>query len=260
MTASTCIRHGSAPGMVVRRNESAYGELVDRAYRVVSPHLDDVTLSCAFFVAANPGSIVTTVFAGGPSAVSPLTSWDMACRYFNDGDDVISQRRHEDEQSASLLGARTEQLAFWDAQYRYDHYGYNGPEGTALVADVTRELERVEAAHPVDAWLIPLGVCHDDHRVVAAACLDFVVAHGIDCYVYEELPYYKERATEVAAQVHRLESRGFLLVVDDSLRIPRDRSLNRAAVRCHRSQRAALGWRVRRAEYEEEHIWHLESA
>jgi LmbE family N-acetylglucosaminyl deacetylase len=233
---------------------------MSRVYRVVSPHFDDATLSCALFIAANPGSRVTTVFAGGPPSVSPLTGWDKAARYFRDGDDVISERRREDGRSAALLRAEPEHLSFWDEQYRYERYSYDGPEAAELLAAVSEELTRLASQRPVDAWLMPLGLGHIDHRLTAAACLEVAITHDVDCYVYKELPYYKEATAEVADQIRDLESRGFRLVEDYSLRSSDDRSLKRTAVRCHRSQLRALGRRVGRAVRGPEHIWRLELA
>ncbi len=231
---------------------------MSRVYRVVSPHLDDATLSCALFIAANPGSLVTTVFAGGPPSVSPLTGWDKATRYFRDGDDVISERRREDERSTALLRAKPEHLSFWDEQYRCGQYGYEGPEDVELLAAISEELARLASQRPVDAWLMPLGLGHDDHRLAAAACLEVIDTHNVDCYVYEELPYYKEAVAERTDQIRDLQRRGFQLVEDDSLQFSSDRSLKRAAVRCHRSQLRALGRRVGRAVRGPERTWRLE--
>ena len=231
---------------------------MSRVYRVVSPHLDDATLSCSLFIAANPGSLVTTVFAGGPPSVSPLTGWDKATRYFRDGDDVISERRREDERSTALLRAKPEHLSFWDEQYRCARYGYDGLEAAELLSAISEELARLASQRPVDAWLMPLGLGHDDHRLTAAACLEVADTHDVDCYVYEELPYYKEAVAEVTDQICDLQRRGFRLVKDESLRSSSDRSLKRAAVRCHRSQLRTLGRRVGRAVRGPERIWRLE--
>jgi LmbE family N-acetylglucosaminyl deacetylase len=231
---------------------------MSRVYRIVSPHFDDATLSCSLFIAANPGSLVTTVFAGGPPSVSPLTGWDKATRYFRDGDDVISERRREDERSTALLRAKSEHLSFLDEQYRCARYGYDGLEAAELLSAISEELARLASQRPVDAWLMPLGLGHDDHRLTAAACLEVADSHDVDCYVYEELPYYKEAVAEVTDQIRDLQRRGFRLVKDDSLRSSSDRSLKRAAVRCHRSQLRTLGRRVGRAVRGPERIWRLE--
>jgi LmbE family N-acetylglucosaminyl deacetylase len=231
-----------------------------RSYRVVSPHFDDAVLSCALFMAGNSGTRVTTVFADGPSAVAPLTPWDRATRYFEDGDDVIAERRREDARAASLLGVELEFLPFWDGQYRTARYSYKGPAAGDLPAAVGAELERLARQRPVEAWVIPLGLGHDDHRLVAAACLELAVGLEATCYVYEEIPYYEEVAPEVADQIQNLRDRGLRLAVDDTLAFSGDQSIKRDAIWCYRSQLHALGRRARRAVRVPERIWRLELA
>src|SRR5215469_2386261 len=97
-----------------------------RIYNVISPHLDDVALSCTLFLSANRGSQITTVFSGGPHAVQPLPRWDRKSRYFRQGADVMAVRRGEDINAAAMLAASTHHLNFWDVQYRTPQYGYQG--------------------------------------------------------------------------------------------------------------------------------------
>lgn len=219
-----------------------------RVLRAVSPHLDDAVLSCGLLLAGNPGSRVTTVFASGPARVDPLTEWDRASRLFRDGDDVMSARRSEEARAAAVLGVLSQPLEFWDAQYRFDErFGYRGPTGQDLLDAVERELARVAAADPVDAWLIPLGLGHDDHRISAQAAMAVAMKSGVDVYVYQELPYALESAVEVGEQLGALGSMGLRCVADSSLRWCEERSLKREAVMCYRSQRRALGRRARLA-------------
>src|SRR5579863_3221040 len=105
---------------------------MQRSYHVISPHLDDAALSCTLFLAANPGCRLTTVFAGGPSSVRPLTPWDRAARYFAEGADVTAIRRTEDTNAAALVNAEAVHLSFWDRQYRNPGYGYDGLDEQAL--------------------------------------------------------------------------------------------------------------------------------
>src|SRR5271165_505044 len=110
----------------------------------VSPHLDDLALSCAGFLARHPGSVMVTVFSGGPAAVRPLPDWDRDCGVFDAGDDVARVRRAEDMRAAELLEASTYHLNVWDCEYRSSAYGYEGATGAGELADaVARELERL---------------------------------------------------------------------------------------------------------------------
>src|SRR5436853_287558 len=49
----------------------------------ISPHLDDAVLSCGQLLAARPGSVVITVFAGMPRDGSQQTDWDRRCGFAN---------------------------------------------------------------------------------------------------------------------------------------------------------------------------------
>ncbi|MCU1495355.1 MAG: hypothetical protein JWO62_3119 [Acidimicrobiaceae bacterium] len=229
-----------------------------RAFGIISPHLDDASLSCSQFIAAYPGSQITTVFAGGPRYVSPLTEWDRASKCFRDGDDVIGIRRKEDARSAVLLGATTHHLEFWDRQYRSPQYRYRGVGEEELAGSIAEELERHARTLAVDAWVVPLGLGHIDHRLTAEACLAFAGARDGEFFVYEELPYRQESADDVARARLKLEERGFRLTKDESLQFVGGSTMKKAAIRCHVSQRRALRGRVRTAVRGPEHIWRLE--
>src|SRR5579862_3453531 len=73
---------------------------------IVSPHLDDAVLGCANFMAAHPGVVVVTVFAGNPARypTNPMRKWDVQSG-FAPGDDVMEARRHEDAAALDGLDA-----------------------------------------------------------------------------------------------------------------------------------------------------------
>jgi LmbE family N-acetylglucosaminyl deacetylase len=230
---------------------------MSRVLHVISPHLDDAALSCSLFMAANPGSYLTTVFADGPLSVRPLTPWDRAARYFADGADVMGTRRAEDARAAALIQATARHLSYWDRQYRNDRYGYAGLPDRDLPEAIAEDLLRREPA--VDAWMIPLGLGHPDHRLAADAAL--IAAERWlpfqPVYLYEELPYAVEDPAEVAGRKRRLAERGLTLEADDTLDCLDDRALKKAVFRCHASQRRQLRWRARTATRTQERVWKL---
>jgi len=127
---------------------------------VVSPHCDDAVFACGSLLAAHPGSIVVTVFAGGPPPGRPLTEWDRTSG-FQPGDDVMAHRRDEDRRALSLLSARPLWLEFQDRQYG---------ESPAC-HDISRALHRViETLHP-HAIFVPWGLFHSDHVLASDAAL-----------------------------------------------------------------------------------------
>lgn len=142
----------------------------------VSPHLDDVVLGCAGFLAAHPGATVITVTAGKPPP-GPLTDHDGRSG-FHEGDDVVGARRHEDEAALHVFGARPVWLDFLDHQYGVQAFV------SEVAAAVERELDGFELV------AFPLGLGHDDHVLTAAACVEVAHRHpGKKWVVYEDVPY-----------------------------------------------------------------------
>jgi LmbE family N-acetylglucosaminyl deacetylase len=230
---------------------------VPPSYAVLSPHLDDAVLSCALFLAANPGSRVITVFANGPSAVSPLTPWDKAARYFTTGADVMAVRRDEDSRASALLGAAAEPLCYWDSQYRNERYGYDGPQGDDLSKVIVADLLSRAAGSAREAWLIPLGLGHSDHLLTADVGLQLAEQLAGDWYIYEDLPYALGNDGGVQSRKSDLARRGFALEPADTLNISSDRAVKKAAIACHASQRRPLGRRAKAAVRAQERIWAL---
>lgn len=212
---------------------------------LVSPHPDDVTLSCARLLALHPGSHVVTALAAGPSSVDPIPDWELASGIFRPGDDVPAARRAEDRAAAALLGATAHHLEFWDRQYREARYGYRGPaDGAELTAALAAAIEKALVPLAADAWFMPAGLVHPDHELTAAACRRaFTSAAAPDCYVYLELPYHLETPAAVGLAWDRLRAAGFEPRAE-ALAVSEDIELKRAAVGCHASQLASLAGRL----------------
>lgn len=227
---------------------------MNRVYNVISPHLDDAALSCSLLLAANPGSRVTTVFAGGPPSVRPLPTWDRLARYFPEGADVVGVRRGEDISALALVRAEPVHLMYWDRQYRSERYGYQGPAEEELCDAITAELLSHGSS---DYWVMPLGLGHPDHRLAAEAGLMLAERQAGEFYLYAELPYAAELESEVALRKRYLAQRGFVLKEDPGLDVAADRRLKSAVLRCHASQRRLLRRRVRRVRRCPERIWKL---
>src|SRR4051812_2661178 len=82
----------------------------------ISPHLDDAVLSCGGLLAARPGSVVITVFAGMPRDGSQQTDWDRRCGFANAAQ-AVAVRREEDRLALAALQATPHWLHFVDSQY-----------------------------------------------------------------------------------------------------------------------------------------------
>jgi LmbE family N-acetylglucosaminyl deacetylase len=228
-----------------------------RVYNVVSPHLDDAALSCSLLLAANPGSYVTTVFAAGPESVRPLTRWDRGAKYFPEGADVTGVRRGEDISATALVRATAIHLSYWDRQYRNECYGYQGLTDEELPGAIAATLASCRPQASAAAWVIPLGLGHPDHRLVAEAALILAGREPGDVFLYEELPYAAEDVSEVAARKRYFAEHGLELEDDVTVGIAADRALKAAVLRCHASQRRALRRRIRVATRTPERVWKI---
>jgi LmbE family N-acetylglucosaminyl deacetylase len=200
---------------------------------VISPHLDDAVLSCAHVLAAHPGSLVVSVFAGGPRPVDPLGPWDASSGCFEAGDDVVECRRIEDDAALAVVGARGRHLELWDYQYRDPLYCFSEPAG-GLEAAASLAIETAVAESAVETWLIPLGILHPDHVTTAGAALGVAQRRpGLTWLVYEEIPYHLAFPGERAAALERLDVVGCSLSDVAIAAAPVDKA---AAVACYVSQ------------------------
>ncbi len=208
----------------------------------VSPHLDDLALSCANLLAAHPGSSMVTVFAGGPASVDPVTGWEALSGVFEPGADIVGARRSEDVEAARLLGCDHRHLEHWDDQYRTPVYGYEGPWGDDLVRSISSDLEAIVSRSRLSTWMIPLGISHPDHEITAAACLAVVDGHpDVDWLVYEELPYATFLGDRVRALTDALQARGFELRPPDGVELTGSGPGKPEVVGCYGSQVGPLG-------------------
>ncbi len=230
---------------------------MDHAVGAISPHLDDVVLSCGRYLAAHAGSVVVTVFAGGPPSVDPLPDWDRESGVFEPGDDVVGARTAEDERATRALAASTLHLDYWDAQYRCPTYGYRGPAGSHLVEAIVESLTTCVRERRLHRWLIPLGILHPDHQTAATACLALVTdLPEIEWMVYEDLPYAAAFPEERSRAIRNLNSRGFLLDDQRDTELA-DLTTKCTAVGCYRSQMRALGEYVDLSIGTAERVWRL---
>jgi len=215
---------------------------VARALGAVSPHFDDLALSCGRLLAGRPGSWLVTALGGGPATVDPVTGWEALSGFFEPGADIVGARRIEDAEAARLLACEYRHLDHWDDQYRHAVYGYDGPAGQALVERVAGDLEALIAGSPFTTWLVPLGISHPDHVITTSACL--VVAErmpDLEWLVYEELPYATYLPRQADASRDRLRARGFELEPTDSAGPVGSGPAKLDVVSCYRSQLGPLG-------------------
>ncbi|MBV8634524.1 MAG: PIG-L family deacetylase [Burkholderiaceae bacterium] len=146
---------------------------------VISPHLDDAVFGCGELLAAAPGTVVATVFAGTPAQTIAQTSWDTSCG-FNDSSCAMQARRHEDWTALTSLCATPIWLNFCDSQYGQ----------TPSMSQIGCVLLELLAYWQVDTFLIPIGLWHSDHILAHRAALAAWKDNpGLRCLAYEDSLY-----------------------------------------------------------------------
>lgn len=194
---------------------------------VISPHLDDAVFGCADLLASHPGSTVVTVFAGSPGGARPVTAWDRLSG-FASAPEAISARRREDRAALSLLGARPSWLEFLDAQYG------RRPEARTVADALAAQIEASRAT----TVLFPLGLFHDDHRLVSEASLEVCARAAATRWIVYADALYRSLGELHEARMRELLDRGWSL---ERLGAPACSVNKPRAVACYASQLRALG-------------------
>ncbi|MGD1993045.1 MAG: PIG-L family deacetylase, partial [Anaerolineae bacterium] len=174
----------------------------------LSPHLDDVVLSCGGTVARlaqqRESVLVVTVFGGDPD-LDRLSSFAQETHAaWGDPPTPYATRRAEDRAGVARLGATPLHLGFQDAIYRRDAAGvpiytsnevlFGPPRATdgALVDRLETVLRSLVCRLGPTALYIPLAVGrHVDHQLVARAAWRLLAPPSTapELWWYEDFPY-----------------------------------------------------------------------
>jgi LmbE family N-acetylglucosaminyl deacetylase len=172
---------------------------------VVTPHLGDAVLGCADLLAAHPGAVVVTVFAGIPTDAYVVPEWDATCG-FSSPRQAVAARRREDRAALEVLDAEPCWLNFPDSQYRR----------SAPLDEVAVRLARALRRHRPDLIAIPLGLLPGDHALAHEAALRLTKNIRCDWLAYDDAPPFQERAdleprlAALGAQPLSVESNDYL--------------------------------------------------
>jgi LmbE family N-acetylglucosaminyl deacetylase len=172
----------------------------------LSPHFDDVALSCGGRVfrqtTAGESVLVVTIMAAEPPPGLQSETVESLHNRWRDSlggegieTGIVALRRAEDRAALAILGADVLHLPFQDCIYRLepdgrlrypgptDMFGHINPQDNDIIDELTRAFA---ALPPAGHVYLPLGVGrHVDHRVTRLAAERVF----IDPAYYEDYPY-----------------------------------------------------------------------
>ena len=174
----------------------------------LSPHLDDVALSCGGQIARATRSGVAvdilTIFAGDEPGPSQPTASPLVTRIYDlwqlQAGEVMATRRREDLAACRELAAQARHWELKEAIHRLAPdgnqalyptlerlFGAIAPQEERLVAALAQRFAALPGGRESARIVAPLGVGgHVDHRIVRAAAER---AFGNSLLYYEEFPY-----------------------------------------------------------------------
>jgi LmbE family N-acetylglucosaminyl deacetylase len=183
----------------------------------LSPHYDDVALSCGGTVArladSGPTPLIVTVFAGTilDELLTEFATWKHARWSIASVDEVQTQRQAEDLVAAALLGCRVQWLGYPDAIYRANRYSSDAELFGAidrtehgLIELITDEVRSLPEWRDEITIYVPLGVGeHVDHQLIYAVGQQ-LAAGGTRVLAYEDCPYAIHTPAAVERRLARL--------------------------------------------------------
>lgn len=169
---------------------------------IVTPHLGDAVLACGELLAAHPGAVVVTAFAGIPENAYVVPEWDAACG-FSSPRQAVTVRRREERRALEALDAEPCWLSCPESQYRRK----------VTLEDTVLRLSRALRRHRPGAVAVPLGLLPGDHSLACEAALRLAAGRDCEWFVYDDsLP--GATALNVEERVARLALEPFELTRD----------------------------------------------
>lgn len=173
-----------------------------RTHLFISPHYDDIALSCggtaALAAEAGKDAVVALLFGDHPDPDAPMTPFadELHDQWGLSAEEVIDGRRAEEAESSRILGLRDVYLPFRDAIYRGSNYLNNEqlfgvPRGSDL--DLPERVIAALAAEGFEAEgtrvYAPLASgSHVDHQLGFQT--GFLLQRaGWNVWFWEDLPY-----------------------------------------------------------------------
>lgn len=244
-----------------------YAERYDLDAVYLSPHLDDVVLSCGGqlhrFVGLGQRVLVVTIMAGAPDGPPTPLARELHRIWGFADDEAVAARRDEDLAACAEIGVEALHLDFDDAVYRrragsdlplYPDAGTlfsaPDPQDDGLVEALARRLADLPSAPRLVA---PFGIGrHVDHQIVRRAAERFAAQDSArHLELYEDYPYCRKWWSRQRALGFPRRHTQRLVALDKG-----DARAKCRAVACYSSQLEALfGGRERMEKTVEMDLW-----
>ena len=186
-----------------------------RKLLIITPHLADAVLGCGELVAANPGAVVVTAFAGIPQDAYVVPEWDAACGFASPRQ-AVTVRRREERAALECLDAEPCWLSCPEIQYRR----------RVTLDEVVLRLARALRRHRAEQVALPLGLLPGDHALVSEAALYLARERRCECLLYDDALPARSRP-EAAQRLAPLATEPFELPADPYRAYLKRRALER---------------------------------
>jgi LmbE family N-acetylglucosaminyl deacetylase len=200
---------------------------------LVSPHLDDVALSC---FGALAGGVAATVFTAGPAGDGVRSAWDAHCGA-SSSRELMATRRAEDRRALSDSAVTVRHLPFAEEDYR------DGPVDAGAVEEALAEL----FAGAAEVWLPAAVYGNPDHATVRRCGFAALRRAAVPAvWLYAEYPYHQylddARTSTLDALAGWFAARVRAGAAAPAVRVLDDATLaaKRRAVGCYASQLGPL--------------------
>jgi LmbE family N-acetylglucosaminyl deacetylase len=196
---------------------------LSRQVLIVTPHLSDAVLGCGELLAAHPGAVVITAFAGIPADAYVVPDWDAACGFSSPREAVVTRRR-EERAALDRLDAEPCWLACPESQYRR----------SVTLEETVLRISRALRRHKAELVAVPLGLLPGDHSLASDAALRLARLRSCEWLLYDDSPPGGRRI-DVGERLGRLAAAPYRLAED-----PYRAYLKRRAAECYESLQRGL--------------------
>ena len=211
----------------------------------LSPHLDDVALSCGgqiFDLTRNHHTVlIVTLMAGSPTSNDPSQYAQSLHQRWQLSEAVVQSRKNEDIAACEILGADWQHWDFLDCIYRThpqtkeplytsdeEIFGRIHPAESSLIDTIAGQLAQLPASNRLFA---PLTLGHHvDHQLTRLAA-EKVFLGKKNLLYYEDYPYARQHSGEqLITQETGVWARGLVHLTESSI------AARINSIKCYKSQ------------------------